>query len=135
MPTVRPTVQPTVMPTQAPTPLPQPDPSQPLQIVGYQRVALTERALPSKYYSARRLVEDDVVFDEQDAEEGSGHVHRRLVSAADTTATCFAGMSVRFTAFTTLLSPSHFRLRTLPHLWTTRSLQGLPSSGQPVLPL
>ncbi len=79
------------MPTQAPTPLPQPDINQPLQIVGYQRVALTERALPSRYYGARRLVEDNVVFQDEVVEETIGHVHRQLVSAADNTETCYAG--------------------------------------------
>jgi hypothetical protein len=54
-------------------------------------VALTERALPSRYYGARRLVEGDVVFEDEVAEEAIGHVHRQLVSAADNTGTCYAG--------------------------------------------
>lgn len=89
------TQMPTMEPTQAPTPLPQPNPQQPLQIVGYQRVALTERALPSKYYSARRLVENDVVFDEEGADTAGEGVHRRLVSAADNTESCYAGAGKR----------------------------------------
>ena len=81
----------------APTPLPQPNPAQPLEIVTYQRVAVVERMLPARYYRARRLTEEEVVFDDAKKVDAAplapaeGGVHRRLVSAADSTETCYAG--------------------------------------------
>lgn len=60
------TLQGAAQPTAAPTPLPQPDVAQPVQIVARERVALTERALPSSYYHG-------------------------VPAAADNTDSCFAG--------------------------------------------
>lgn len=42
-----------------------------------------------QYYGARRLTEDEVIFDDGETTEGT--VHRQLVSAADNTDTSFAG--------------------------------------------
>lgn len=60
--------------------------------MGYQRVAVVERALPPQYYGARRLTEEEVVFDDAaDEVPKADLVHRRLVSAADSLESCCAG--------------------------------------------